>query len=328
MITSKVLAISNQVFNLCSLLKFDSALSFPSSYLTNNTLPSLFFLSCMVMASAEVMAKLQANRTAMTQMAELHSKQGSTLTRRPISSSKEKRPKWQQRQQQQQQQNRQPTLPTDPDQRPTRRDEKDLIERYADQPPSLVLHLYPTYFRFEHEDGFFSYKSQFKDFLACIKEKRLPPDLMDVFDEAMCRFYEGCLIVEIHDHRRSTPHQDVESNIRRVAMHPTAESLWTDILLLNEEWGSPWTEDIALELESKVLIATEEPLCLDPSFQVTRVSNAIEYCTGQRKVKRKQKWNSLEREQKLAKKAESNKLMTLMDNRSKRSFPFEPRYGH
>lgn len=27
----------------------------------------------------------------------------------------------------------------------------DLLERYADEPPSLVLHLYPTYFRFEHE---------------------------------------------------------------------------------------------------------------------------------------------------------------------------------
>ena len=58
---------------------------------------------------------------------------------------------------------------------------------------------------------------------------------------------------------------------------------------------------------------------------MTRVSNALEYATGHRKVKRRQKWNSLEREQKLAKKAENNKLMTLMDKRAKRSFPFEPR---
>jgi site-specific recombinase XerD len=54
-------------------------------------------------------------------------------------------------------------------------------------------------------------------------------------------------------------------------------------------------------------------LCLDPSIQVTRVSNAIAYTTSQRKPKRKHKWNSVEREQKLAKKAENNKLMTLMD---------------
>lgn len=98
---------------------------------------------------------------------------------------------------------------------------------------------------------------------------------MDVFDEALCRFYEGTsynslfvlvmcaddlcgrlgsLIVEIHDHRHSAQQQDVEPNIKRVVMRPTAESLWTDILLLNEVWGSPWTQDIALEVESKVLV--------------------------------------------------------------------------
>jgi transcription factor SPT20 len=60
-------------------------------------------------------------------------------------------------------------------------------------------------------------------------------------------------------------------------------------------------------------IATEEPLCLDPSFQVTRVSNAIEYTTGPKRLKKKPKYNSVERERKLAKKAENNKLMTLMD---------------
>ena len=72
---------------------------------------------------------------------------------------------------------------------------------------------------------------------------------MDVFDEAACRYYEGCLIVEIHDHRKTE-----EPVIKRVAMQPTAESLWTDIILLNEDWGYLWTEDIALEVESKVLV--------------------------------------------------------------------------
>jgi hypothetical protein len=46
---------------------------------------------------------------------------------------------------------------------------------------------------------------------------------------------------------------------------------------------------------------------------VTRVSNAIEYTKAPKKLKKKHKWNSVEREQKLAKKAENNKLMTLMD---------------
>ncbi|KAL0096585.1 Spt20 family-domain-containing protein [Phycomyces blakesleeanus] len=279
------------------------------------------------MASAKLMAKLHADQSAVAQLAEFHSRQGSSVVgksasrkapiARPVSQPQS----------------------TEPTQRLSRRDEKDLIQRHANEPPSLVLHLYPTYFKFEHEDGFFSYKSQFKiliDFLSSIKNKQLPADLMDVFDEASCRYYEGCLIVEIHDHRspkkfhtngQNGSQSDSETQVKRLAMQPTAESLWTDIHLLSEEWGFPWTEQVAVEVEAKILLATEEPLCLDPSFQVSRISNAMEQWNRVRRPKKKQKWNSLEREQKLAKKAEDVKAMTIMDTRAKREFPFEPSFG-
>ena len=61
------------------------------------------------MASAKVMAKLQANQTAITQLAELHSKQASNVTKRPNGSNKEKRHSWHRQQQQQQQQQQLPT---------------------------------------------------------------------------------------------------------------------------------------------------------------------------------------------------------------------------
>ncbi|KAI8970169.1 Spt20 family-domain-containing protein [Mycotypha africana] len=270
------------------------------------------------MASAKVIAKLQANQNAMTQLAELHSKQGSILSSPSLAATNKKQiantQRWQQ-----------PLLATQSSQKiPPLRDEKALLKRHENDPPSLCLHLYPTYFKFEHEDGFFSYKSQFEDFLKCIKEKRLPDDLMDVFNEASCRFYDGCLIVEIHDNRMKA--SDNMSK-RRIVMRPTAASIWTDIILLSEEWGFPWTDDIALELEAHILIATEEPLCLDPTIQVSRLSNAIEFTTQQRRPKKRAKYNSVEREQKLAKEAEKNKLMTLMDSRAKRGFPFEPNFG-
>ncbi|KAG2237292.1 hypothetical protein INT48_009025, partial [Thamnidium elegans] len=275
------------------------------------------------MASAKVMAKLQADQSSITQMAELHSKQGSNVTNSSLAKKTGlAAQRW-----------HHSVITSQTTHRPpSSRDEKDLLKRHQKDPPSLCLHLYPTYFKFEHEDGFFSYKSQFKDFLTCIKDKRLPGDLMDVFNDASCRYYNGCLIVEIHDHRSGDPENnnrtlETEAKMKRIVMKPTAESIWTDITLLSEEWGFPWTEDIALEVEAQILIATEEPLCLDPSFQVTRVSNAIEYTNGSRKLKRKCKWNSVELEQKLAKKAENDKLMTLMDTRAKRVFPFEPSFG-
>lgn len=74
--------------------EFSSAITFLSPHTT---------LFPPAMASAKVMAKLQANQTAITQMAELHSKQASNITKRPNGSKKEKRPSWQRQQQQQQQ---------------------------------------------------------------------------------------------------------------------------------------------------------------------------------------------------------------------------------
>ncbi|KAG1089678.1 hypothetical protein G6F42_019914 [Rhizopus arrhizus] len=270
------------------------------------------------MASAKVFAKLQADQNSITQLAEHHSKQGSNLSNSSLAKKASlAAQRWHQ--------NVLANQASAQNKFPPSRDEKELLKRHQKDPPSLCLHLYPTYFKFEHEDGFFSYKSQFKDFLACIKDKRLPGDLMDVFDQAQCRYYDGCLIVEIQDHRGQGT--ETAATTKRIVMKPTAESIWTDIALLSEEWGFPWTESIALQVEAQILIATEEPLCLDPTIQVTRVSNALEFTTGQRRPKRKAKYNSVEREQKLAKKAENNKLMTLMDSRAKRTFPFEPSFG-
>lgn len=48
--------------------------------------------------------------------------------------------------------------------------------------------------------------------------------------------------------------------MKRVVMKPTAESIWTDITLLSEEWGFPWTEDIALEVEAQILVS----IIMDP----------------------------------------------------------------
>jgi transcription factor SPT20 len=101
---------------------------------------------------------------------------------------------------------------------------------------------------------------------------------MDVFNDASCRYYNGnfkwvikfnkvantiklgCLIVEIHDHRSVDSENnnrtlETEAKMKRIVMKPTAESIWTDITLLSEEWGFPWTEDIALEVEAQILVS-------------------------------------------------------------------------
>lgn len=109
---------------------------------------------------------------------------------------------------------------------------------------------------------------------------------MDVFNDASCRYYNGkekkvcsggfsndegffvgCLIVEIHDHRSGDPENnnrtlETEAKMKRIVMKPTAESIWTDITLLSEEWGFPWTEDIALEVEAQILVKCQKYTCI------------------------------------------------------------------
>lgn len=80
-------------------------------------------------------------------------------------------------------------------------------------------------------------------------------------------FFIGCLIVEIHDHRSGDLENnnrtlETEAKMKRIVMKPTAESIWTDITLLSEEWGFPWTEDIALEVEAQILVKCQKYTCV------------------------------------------------------------------
>ncbi|GAA5907800.1 Spt20p [Sporobolomyces salmoneus] len=89
---------------------------------------------------------------------------------------------------------------------------RQVLKRYRRSPPSVVVHLYPNHFRFEHQHGNFSYDSPMKCFLESIREQKLPTDLLDVLDSSLIPYYDGCLIVEVHDHRHYSPSSSSTSN--------------------------------------------------------------------------------------------------------------------
>lgn len=84
---------------------------------------------------------------------------------------------------------------------------RQVLKRHRKEGPSLILHLYGNTFRFERQNGAFLCDSPLKNLLHFIRDQKVPADLVDVFDEAQVPFFEGCLIIEIHDHR-----QPAESN--------------------------------------------------------------------------------------------------------------------
>lgn len=65
----------------------------------------------------------------------------------------------------------------------------------------MVVHLHPTHFRFDQQDGSFSYTSPMKFFLEHLRSQTVPHEMLEELLSAGVRFYENCLIVQVHDHK-------------------------------------------------------------------------------------------------------------------------------
>ncbi|KAJ1889819.1 Transcription factor spt20, partial [Kickxella alabastrina] len=264
-----------------------------------------------------------------------------------------------------------------------------MLERYKDEQPSLTLHLFDSHFRFEGQEGVFLYNGPMRFFFQALNEGKIPIDLVDVLMQVNCRYYEGCLIVEVRDHRRPTlepktkkqrvtelltsslfggvpnfnslrpaaqthsptslpahvvpepgsiatqncqptivsgttadcPQDADGAKVYKKVMRPTSETVNLDIQLACERSRTKLSQNDVLEMEGMILLAVEEPLDLEPDFQVSRVSNAIRYIEYEHLLPRKRrKFNSAEIEAEKAEREEKLKLLTLMDDRKTREF--------
>lgn len=79
--------------------------------------------------------------------------------------------------------------------------EKHILVKYRARPPSLIVHLHPTYFRFDQQDGSFSYQSEMRIFIEHLQKKTIPHDMLEEFRKSDVKFYEGWLIVKVVDHK-------------------------------------------------------------------------------------------------------------------------------
>ncbi|XP_078369298.1 uncharacterized protein LOC144653225 [Oculina patagonica] len=113
------------------------------------------------------------------------------------------------------------------------------------------------------------------EFLDYLDAQELPPILVDLLEKSQANiFYSGCVIVEVRDYRHSPTGNTYDSNY--VLLRPTYQTLVCDINAMTRE--SPhWTEESKLVLESQLLLATEGPLCLDPSIEVAQVANQLQF---------------------------------------------------
>ena len=69
-----------------------------------------------------------------------------------------------------------------------------MLKKYSKVLPSFILHLHPTHFRFDQQDGSFSYNSPVKILLEHIKSQTIPHDMLDELKQAGIKFYESQFI--------------------------------------------------------------------------------------------------------------------------------------
>ncbi|XP_059608184.1 transcription factor SPT20 homolog, partial [Phlebotomus argentipes] len=101
-----------------------------------------------------------------------------------------------------------------------------------------------------------------EDLLECIDNETLPLVLVDLF-QTKCPnlFYSGCVIVEVRDYRQSFPVYTCDTY--HVLLRPTNQTILADVNSLTSQ--GQWTYEEKLALESQLVLATAEPLCLDPN---------------------------------------------------------------
>ncbi|CCU81738.1 hypothetical protein BGHDH14_bgh04613 [Blumeria hordei DH14] len=77
-----------------------------------------------------------------------------------------------------------------------------ILKKYRHSIPSLVVHLHPTHFRFDNQEGHFPYQSPMRLMIEHLRLRTIPHDLVEYFGDVP--YYEDCMIVKIHDHKSTS----------------------------------------------------------------------------------------------------------------------------
>ncbi|XP_054611879.1 transcription factor SPT20 homolog isoform X3 [Dunckerocampus dactyliophorus] len=116
-----------------------------------------------------------------------------------------------------------------------------------------------------------------RELLEYLDAEELPPVLVDLLEKSQVNiFHCGCVVVEVRDYRQCANTKMPSYQSRHVLLRPTMQTLVCDVHAMTSDHHK-WTQDDKLQLESQLILATAEPLCLEPSISVTCTSNRLLY---------------------------------------------------
>ncbi|XP_054442543.1 transcription factor SPT20 homolog isoform X3 [Pteronotus mesoamericanus] len=115
------------------------------------------------------------------------------------------------------------------------------------------------------------------ELLEYLDAEELPPILVDLLEKSQANiFHCGCVLAEVRDYRQSGHTKPPGYQSRHILLRPTMQTLICDVHSITSD-NHKWTQEDKLLLESQLVLATAEPLCLDPSISVACTANRLLY---------------------------------------------------
>ncbi|KAF8315436.1 hypothetical protein DL93DRAFT_2057310 [Clavulina sp. PMI_390] len=191
--------------------------------------------------------------------------------------------------------------------------EDTLLKTYEASPPSLTVDLYGEFWRLNSGPNCL-YSTPIAGILDHITARRVPVDYLEIFHTLNIPFYEGSLIVDIHDHRELAPNE--APTTERVVLWPNDEAAYAEILLSAAKDLGKWSDLDALTFEANQLIQKEPELLLDPDPLISKVVNSTLAVTTPLPYSFKRKREAVDTEQEEAAKRQRAKTMNIMNPRA------------
>ncbi|GEQ70967.1 hypothetical protein JCM33374_g4648 [Metschnikowia sp. JCM 33374] len=85
---------------------------------------------------------------------------------------------------------------------------QEILKKFAKYPPSLTFHIYDSHYRFNNtQDSSIIPKESpmAQSFLKHIIREEIPVEMTELLKDFAVRFYDGCLVLQVYDHRHMVP---------------------------------------------------------------------------------------------------------------------------
>jgi transcription factor SPT20 len=79
-----------------------------------------------------------------------------------------------------------------------------ILARHRGKLPSMRIYLHPNFFRINDSQETLNYASPMRELLVALRAKQIPHNMLEELYANGTPFYDGCLIVEIHNYRDAT----------------------------------------------------------------------------------------------------------------------------